>query len=170
MFTQDIFTDRLVLKSMKQDHASLAWSIWGDFEQGKYLHDPYYETPQVLWELFEDIDTWSDYSFIAFNKSTDEFIGTCSIGPEETDNEWGIGYCVRKEEWGKGYASEMGKALIGFGYSLGIKNFTGTVAEENRASGQVMENCGFKIAKSSSFKKKNTNQVYKSNIYKMTLE
>lgn len=170
MFTDNIITDRLILKSMTEADAENVWRIWGDLEMGKYLHDPYYESAEVLRNLFEDIETWSDYSFVAFCKETEQFIGTCSIGPERLNDEWGIGYCVHKAYWGKGYATEMAKALIAFGTEKGIRHFTGTVAIENSASGNVMRKCGMKLDHESSFKKHKTDIVYASQVYKMHLE
>lgn len=167
MFTENIMTDRLVLKSMTADDAAHVWSIWGDQEMGKYLHDPYYASPEVLRELFDDIDTWSDYSFVAFCKDTNRFVGTCSIGPEKLEGEWGIGYCVHQDDWGKGYATEMAKALIEFGKKMGICQFTGTVAVENTGSRRVMQKCGMQVAHLGTFKKSQTEIVYDSEVYKL---
>ena len=170
MITQPIATERLILRNMTQDDAENVWSIWGDHEAGKYLADPYYKGPEELRALFCDVDEWPDYSFVAFSKETSEFIGTCSIGPEGSPGEWGFGYCVIKEHWGKGYATEMAKALMDFVYKMGVHDFRCTVAIENAASGRVMEKCGLHIDHESSFKKKGTGIVYPSHIYKLHLE
>ncbi len=170
MIPDNIITERLILRCMTQDDAYEVWTMWGDHEVGKYLHDPFYESPEVLRSLFHDISNWTDYPFVAISKVTDEIIGTCSIGPEDTPDEWGFGYCVRKEYWGKGYATEMTKALIAFAYDFGICDFTGTCAISNAASGQVMRKCGMHFDHESSFKKCKTDIVYASHIYKMHLD
>lgn len=167
MITNNIITDRLILKTMIQDDAEKAWSIWGDLEMGKYLNDPFYESVEVLWELLDDAETGSDYSFLAYCKHTDAFIGTCSIGPEKIEGEWGIGYCVHKDYWGKGYATEMAKALINFGMTMGIRQFTGTVAIENEGSRRVMQKCGMQVAHQGTFRKQETDITYVSEVYKM---
>ena len=56
MNTQDIVTERLVLRSMTVDDAAFAWTLWGDRESGKYLADPFYESAEVLAELLSDIE------------------------------------------------------------------------------------------------------------------
>lgn len=170
MITEPILTERIVLRNMKPDDAENVWSVWGDRETGKYLADPYYKNPEELRELFWDVDDWTDYSFVAFSKQTGEFLGTCSLGPEKSDSEWGFGYCVVKEHWGKGYATEMTKALIDFAYKKGIRDFRCEVAIENAASCRVVEKCGMAVDCESSFKKRGAGIVYPSYIYKMHLE
>ncbi len=170
MITVPIVTERLILRNMRQDDAENVWSIWGDPEAGKYLADPYYKDPQELRDLFCDVDEWPDYSFVAVSKETNEFMGTCSIGPEGGKGEWGFGYCVAKAHWGKGYATEMAKALMAFAYEKGIRNFRCTVAIENAASGRVMQKCGMHVSHEGSFRKKGTDVVYPSHIYMVHLE
>ncbi len=170
MKTSDIITDRLIIKSMTIDDAAFAAMIWGDRETGKYLADPYYKDADELRELILDIDEWTDYPFIAYLKDTGEEAGTCSVGPEGAPGQWGFGYCVRRDLWGQGYATEMARAMMALAYSLGIRDFQGTVASENTASARVMEKCGMHLDHTSSFKKRGTDIVYPSSIYKMHLD
>ena len=171
MKTNDIETERLILRSMTLDDADFAAQLWGDPETGKYLSDPPYKNGNELRELISDIDEWEDeYPFIAYDKITDEPIGTCCIGSEGPENEWGFGYDIRKDLWGKGHATEMGKAMIDFAYSLGIRDFHCTVATENIASCRVMEKCGLQAHHTSSFKKRGTDIEYTATIYKLHLD
>ncbi|WP_033167884.1 GNAT family N-acetyltransferase [Clostridium sp. KNHs205] len=169
MITSTIKTERLILRSMTQEDAELAFSIWGDAEQGKYLQDPYYKNVEELRGLFNNIHKWSDYPFMVFLEDG-QFVGTCSIGPEDTNELWGFGYCVVKEEQGKGYATEMAKAIIKFAYRLGIHDFMAEHAIENSSSGLVLEKCGMHFERGSSFKKSGTDLVYPSNIYRLHLD
>lgn len=171
MNTNNIITERLILKSMVIDDAEIAWSLWGNKEVAKYLHDPYYKDPKELRELIKDIADWKDeYPFIAYESSTGEVVGTCSIGVEGGPKKWGFGYCLRKEMWGKGYGTEIAKNLIDFAYSKGIRDFQGSVATENIASVRIMEKCGMHFDHETTFKKKGTDVVYPANIYKMHLD
>lgn len=169
MISPMITTKRLILRAMTQEDAKLAFSIWGDHEDGKYLADPYYKSVEELESLFSDIPEWSDYPYLAFERDTNDYVGTCSVGPEERDDEWGIGYCVVRDKRGQGYATEMAKAMIDFAYSCGIHDYTGKVAKENEASYHVMNNCGMNIAYESNFRKRNTDIVYQSYVFKMHL-
>lgn len=165
----DIITERLVIRSMTQEDALFVWSIWGDKEMGKYLSDPYYESPEVLYEQFADIENWKDYAFVAFRRDNGQFVGTISLGPEEGDI-WGFGYTVHKKFWGQGYATEMLKAAIDFAVGLGVRDFMAGHAVENKASCRVMEKCGLKYHHDSSFKKSGTDMVYSSHIHVLHVE
>jgi len=169
MITNPITTKRLVLRNMKPRDAENVFSIWGHPIAGKYFADEFYKNADELQELFADVDEWEDYSFVAFDKITGDFIGTCSIGPEGDEGEWGFGFGVIMHHWGRGYATEMAKALIDFGYGLGIRNFRCQSAIENVASCRVMQKCGMSAAYTSSYKKRGTDIVYPSYIWKMKL-
>ena len=109
-------------------------------------------------------------TYVAFLKDTSEFIGTCSVGPEGAENEWGFGYCVAMAHWGHGYATEMAKAMMDLVYQRGVRDFHCTVAVENAASARVMEKCGLQVDHESSFEKRGTGVVYRSYIYRGHLE
>ncbi len=171
MKTNDIETDRLILRSMTIDDTDFAAKLWGDPETGKYLNNPPYKNGDELRKIIWDIDDWEDeYPFIAYDKITNEPIGTCCIGTEGPEGSWGFGYDVVKEFWGNGYATEMAKAMINFAYTIGVRDFYCTVATENIASCRVMEKCGLKAASTGSFKNDITNVEHNSTIYKMRLE
>lgn len=171
MKTNDIETDRLILRSMTLDDADFAAKLWGDPETGKYLNNPPYKNGDELREIIWDIDDWKDeYPFIAYDKVTNEPIGTCCIGTEGPEGSWGFGYDVVKELWGNGYATEMAKAMISYAYSMGVRDFYCTVATENISSCRVMEKCGLKADSAGSFKNDITNVEHNSTIYTMRLE
>lgn len=171
MKTNDIITDRLILKSMTLDDCDFAAELWGDPETGEYLNNPPFKNGAELREMISDIADWEDeYPFIAYDKLTEKPIGTCCIGTEGPEGSWGFGYDIIKELWGNGYATEMAKAMIEFAYSLGVRNFYCTVAADNIASCRVMEKCGLKADITSSFKNHKTGVEHESIIYKMTLK
>ena len=171
MKTNDIETERLIIRSMTLDGADFAAKLWGDPETGKYLADPPYKNGDELREIISDIDEWEDeYPFIAYDKNTGDPIGTCSVGVEGSPTQWGFGYDVRKDLWGEGYATEMVMAMIDFAHSLGIRDFQGTVATENVASCRVMEKCGLRAHHTNSFKKQGTDIEYQATIFRLHLD
>lgn len=171
MRTNDIMTDRLILKQMTLGDVEFLAKLWNDPEVGKYLNIPPYENTDDLKEVLGDIDDWDDeYTFIAYDKITNKPIGTCSVAAEGPEGSWGFGYDVTRELWGKGYATEMANAMIDFIYSMDIRDLYCTVATENLASCRVLEKCGLKATNTSSFRNHRANIVLKSTIYKMNLE
>ena len=163
-------TNRLFLRTTEQKDLDTVAAIWGDIEGGKYLPDPYYKSGDEVAEILDDDPDCPVFYFVAFRTGSDEIIGTCSLGLENSDaHEYSIGYDVKKDYWGNGYAGEMVHTLIDFARSLGIKSITAPVAKENKASNRVMEKCGFFIDGESSFKKSGTDIVHPAFIYKLNL-
>ncbi len=171
MKTEDIITERMILRSMTLDDCDFAASLWGDPEAGQYLNNPPFTSGDELREIIFDIEDWQEeYPFIAYDRISNRPIGTCSLGVEGPEGEWGFGYDVVKDMWGRGYASEMARAMIELAYSLGVRDFYCTVAKDNIASCRVMEKCGLKANAGSSFKNHNTGVDHKSTIYRMKLD
>lgn len=169
MIGEIIETKRLLLRTMTVDDAENAFSIWGDEDSAKYLADPYYKSADELRKLFAGIKDWADYLYIAVDKANGDFVGTCSIGPEQEDSEWGFGYCVAKNKRCCGYGTEIAMAMIDFARSKGVHVCCAGVAKENIPSCRVLEKCGMHRVSDSSFRKSGTNAVYESNIYKIEL-
>jgi RimJ/RimL family protein N-acetyltransferase len=73
----------------------------------------------------------------------DEIIGVCGIamssrrGPE-------LGYWIAVRHWGRGYATEAARAVIGYAFTeLGHNTLSASVRVNNPASRRVLEKCGF---------------------------
>jgi len=165
-----IITQRLSLRATQQEDLDAVAAIWGDVEGGKYMPDPCYSSGAEISEILEDDPECPVYYFVATLTGTDEITGTCSLGFENAKtSEYSIGYNVKKDYWGNGYAGEMIYALIDFARELGIKSITAPVAKENKASNRVMEKCGFYIDGESSFRKSGTDLVYPTYIYRLIL-
>ena len=165
-----INTQRLLLRTTKQEDLDAVAAMWGDIEASKYMPDPNYKSGAEIAEILEDDPNCPVYYFVAFRIGFDEIIGTCSLGFENAEaDEYSIGYNVKKDYYGNGYAAEMVHALIDFARKLGIRSITAPVAKENKASNRVMEKCGFFIVGESSFKKSGTDILHSTFIYKLNL-
>ena len=172
MLTKNIDTERLIIRSTREEDASLCLNIWLDDEMGKYLGDPPRDKVDEAYLNFaKDIDkdeSW--FPFVAFSKETDDFIGTCSVVPQQDPTQWDLGFCVHKNYWRQGYATEMIKALIAFGYDSGVRSFSAKVAQENIASNAVLKKLGFLVEKEGTFMKQETDIVYNDYTYKLDFE
>jgi ribosomal-protein-alanine N-acetyltransferase len=83
-------------------------------------------------------------------KSTCELIGDCGLVRQSVDgvDEIEIGYHVRRDLWGQGYASEGARACRGFGFAnLAIERLISLIRPENLASRRVAEKNGMTICK-----------------------
>ncbi len=83
----------------------------------------------------------------AIDKATNEFLGWAGLKLERNVNGretfYDLGYRFREEFWGKGYATEAGKAWIAHGFEkMRLPEINAFVAAGNAASRHVLEKCG----------------------------
>lgn len=71
----------------------------------------------------------------------DELIGGCGLTVHSLqDKRAEIGYCIRREDWGKGIGTNVAGLLIEFGFNeLGIHRIEAKCDPENHASYRIME-------------------------------
>lgn len=68
-------------------------------------------------------------------------IGVCGVHPGEHPCE--LGYWIAREFWGRGFATEAARAVLGVARMLGHKRVHANHFADNPASGQVLRKCGF---------------------------
>ena len=76
------------------------------------------------------------------------FVGRCGLHrwTFEELNEVELGYVVRSDLWGQGFATEMGAALIRHANEpLGLNELVGFTMEDNQRSQRVLEKLGFEL-------------------------
>ncbi|MDO5726129.1 MAG: GNAT family N-acetyltransferase [Tissierellia bacterium] len=169
MKIEPFYTERLKIRSMKLSDAEFAIKNWNDEEAGKYMIDEKYESANHLRFLLIGMDEWEDiYMLTAEDKNSKETVGTCCIGKED-GKIWSIGYTVDKDKWNRNYGTEIVKALVTFAIKNNINILEAEVAKANTASKRVLEKCGFKIYKESSFQKRKTDIIHPSYIYRLVI-
>lgn len=83
-------------------------------------------------------------------KASGELIGDCGLVVQEIDgaNEIEIGYHVRRDQWGQGFATEAARACCDYGFAhLGVSRLVSIIRPENLASRRVAEKNGLAIWK-----------------------
>jgi ribosomal-protein-alanine N-acetyltransferase len=80
-------------------------------------------------------------------------IGECGIGALELDgaHEHEIGYRLRRDCWGQGFAAEATQACVAYGRSKGLERLIAIVQPENVASIRVAEKMGMTVRKRAVF-------------------
>ncbi|ASY32227.1 GNAT family N-acetyltransferase [Streptomyces sp. CLI2509] len=81
----------------------------------------------------------------AQERETGAFLGWFAFRPlaEHSPAEVELGYRLRREAWGRGYATEGSRALIRKGFrDLGVRRVTANTMTVNAKSRSVMEKCG----------------------------
>ena len=123
---------------------------------------PYRVAPEYPLEVYKQffeykIDRFRKFPFenewegIIIHKKDNMIIGDMGFkkgGPNE-ESIIDIGYSVVPSYQGKGYATEMGKAMVGWGLSQpNVKKVIATSDTDNFASKRVLEKIGFHITNS----------------------
>jgi ribosomal-protein-alanine N-acetyltransferase len=87
-----------------------------------------------------------DFDIAIILKSTGDLIGGCGIHVSNPENREGwIGYCLNRNFWGKGYATETAQALVKFGFErLDMHRIFANCDPQNLASARVLEKSGMK--------------------------
>lgn len=89
------------------------------------------------------------YVWTARRTATSAFVGWFCLFPE-TKTLAEIGYRLRREDWGKGLATEGALALVNWGFrSAGYDRITACTMAVNHGSRRVMEKIGMKHVRTS---------------------
>ena len=171
MKINDIETPRLLLRGFTKEDALWAYSIWNNPEMGQYLPDEAKEEIDdeylnMLEGLGEDEECC--YLIPVFKNSL-ERVGTCSFMISDDKKVYDIAYCVHKNFWRQGYATEIAQGMIDYARSQGAEKVTIYVGQENAASNRVAQKCGGKIVSESTYKKKGTDIIMKDYKYEIIL-
>lgn len=154
MKIERIETERLYLRGFTPEDALFAIGIWNSPDTGEYLLDEPMETVDPAYR--KEIEALGEDEkccyLIAEDKATGERIGTCSFIPEE--GVYDIAYCVSKDRWRQGYATEMAKGMRDYAKSRGGKKLTIQIFEGNAASIAIAEKLGCKIVSQRLYRKK----------------
>ena len=160
---------RMIVRDYTPEDLAFCTGMWFDPENGRYLSDPDQEhVDEVFQKALNGLqDSETGYYFIVELHESGERVGTCCAFPE--DGVYDIGYCIHRDYWRRGYGTELVELLADWVRKLGGVAVTAEVAKENRASCALLEKCGFRVVRESSFKKYHMGIQYDSLIYQKAL-
>lgn len=171
MKIKSIETLRLTLRGFTKEDALWAYRIWNDPEMGEFLPDEtkvdidpeYIKKLEVLGECQECC------YLIPVLKNTGQRVGTCSFMIDEGKKTYDIAYCVHKDFWCQGYATEIARGMIAYASAQGAEKVTIWVSKGNIPSNRVAEKCGGKIVGEKTYKKRGTNIIMEEYLYEILL-
>lgn len=141
-------TERLILKLYERENKTDFINLSTDETVMKHVDLGVFtnEKAENLWKkLIEDFyPKGKNTIYAVFAKSDLRYIGHAAIRPRPSKIEdWEISYMLRVEEWNKGFATEIAKRLIRFGFEdLKLPEVFATIDEENFNSIKVVEKVG----------------------------
>ena len=145
-----IETDRLLLRMIRADDLDNLASLLSDPEVVKYVGDGQPTDREEAARALESIlKHWQTHGFgrwAVVEKSSGEFIGFGGLRSLFGTPE--VVYHLAKAYWRKGYASEMARAALRFGFEeRGFDRIVAITKPQNAASIHVMEKLGLRFEK-----------------------
>ena len=154
--TTYLATERLTLRPFAADEADLLIELDSDPAVMRYLSGGEPTPPDVVREmvlpsLLRGYERWDGRFgvFAAHEKESGEFVGWFCLRPEPGGplDEVELGYRLRQDAWGKGYATEVSRALLDKAFAeLDVRVVWGATMYLNRASQKVMEKVDMTVA------------------------
>lgn len=145
--TQEIKTERLLLRRFTQNDAKPMFDTWANDERvTRFLtwepHGTLDVTEYIVDLWVKDYEKENNYQWaIEFEGKLIGSIGVTST--DENSERVEIGYCIGHNFWGKGIMSEATKAVIDFLFKeVNVNRVTIEHAIKNPASGKVAQKCG----------------------------
>lgn len=146
MNTPRLETQRLLLRKFTESDLGELYRIYSDVEANRFL--PWFpaksmEDARMFFEsrYAAEYAKPQAYAYAICLKENDLPIGYLHVGMDESHD---FGYGLRKEFWGRGIATEAGRAVIEQLKRDGLPYITATHDRNNPRSGGVMRNLGMK--------------------------
>lgn len=146
MNTPRLETQRLLLRKFTESDLGELYRIYSDVEANRFL--PWFpaksmEDARMFFEsrYVAEYAKPQAYAYAICLKENDLPIGYLHVGMDESHD---FGYGLRREFWGRGIATEAGRAVIEQLKRDGLPYITATHDRNNPRSGGVMRNLGMK--------------------------
>ena len=169
MENRRIETQRLMLRPITQEDAPAVFAWASDPEVNRYM-------PYPLHKSIEETRAWiasltpEMLEFGFYRKENGQLIGTGGVGKNE-EGVHTLGYNLRHDAWGYGYATEAAQAILAWAYhSLGVRDFVLGHAVLNTASGNVARKCGFQLTHYGQYSRFDGSETFDAAFYELHLK
>lgn len=144
-------TERLLIREFAPEDATAVLAYHRDPRYQRFYPDGEHseETARAFVQRFLDWQSEAPrtrFQWAAVLPGTGELVGNCGIRRDAADaHEADIGFELAPEHWGRGYATEMGRWLLRFGFeTLGLHRVHAHCVAENESSARVLEKIGMR--------------------------
>ena len=135
-------TERLTLRPFAPDDLEAAYS-WGGNPENVFYMGWGPNTEEGTKEFLSSTKPGIDFAVVL--QQNGKVIGSCGIYPNADNDTAELGWILHKNYWKLGYGTELGGALIQYGFkSLNLRRITAPCAAVNYGSCRVMERNGMR--------------------------
>jgi len=143
-------TSRLRLRRFRDDDANAVFAIIGDRVAMQFYPKTFGREDAKQWVARNQRRYREDgYGLFAVTlKDSEEVIGDCGIIKQNVEGETAmeVGYHFRRDQWGRGYATEAARACMGLAFdAFGADKVISLIRPENLPSRRVAERNGMKL-------------------------
>jgi RimJ/RimL family protein N-acetyltransferase len=139
---------RLGFGEWTPDDSALALALWGDPRVTRLIGGPF-SAAQIRDRLAREITHRAAHGiqyWPVFRLADDAHVGCCGLRPfPEQEGVREMGFHLRPEHWGQGYATEAGQAVLRCAFTaLGLRGLVAGHHPHNDASRAVLRKLGFR--------------------------
>ncbi|MEO6232183.1 MAG: GNAT family N-acetyltransferase [Ferruginibacter sp.] len=142
-------TPRLIFRQFTIKDSRLILQLNSNPEVVKYVHEPVLENEEqakniitaiILPQYQNNLGRWAMHT-----KDGNEFIGWCGLKQLPKKREIDLGYRLKQNFWGKGFATEAASHTLDHGFKkLNLSMITGKAHTDNLASLTILKKIGMK--------------------------
>jgi ribosomal-protein-alanine N-acetyltransferase len=144
-------TPRLRLRPFTPADFDELYGLYSDPEVMRYIGHGVRTREETEQGMARTAGHWSNAGlgmWAVYEKDTGKFVGRCGLQPLSDTPEIELGYALRREFWGKGYATEGSLAALRFGFETArLGRIVAIARPENGGSRRVMEKVGMTYEK-----------------------
>lgn len=141
-------TPRLLLRPVEPTDERVLHAHWNDPEVRRHLWDDEAvsrATVEAVIRRSQELFSTSGYGLWAVRVPGDPRpVGVCGLRPVEATPLVEIVYSLDPRHWGRGLATEAARAVLRYGFSLGLDRIAGGADPPNAASVRVLERLGMR--------------------------
>lgn len=142
-----IETDRLLLRGWRDDDLDALAAMYADYRVVRYLGNPVTASRADTWRsMAMMVGHWELRGYGPWaveEKATGALLGRSGLYNPEGWHGLEVGWIFAPQHWGKGFATEAGRASIEWAFQvLGADHVISLIHPDNVASIKVAEKCG----------------------------
>jgi len=147
---QPFYSERLYYRPFRRSDAPAVFAIFGDAEVMKFSgFGPHADVRRTEVELAGFIAHNRRHGFgrwAVIERDTSELIGVAGLSELDPEGkEVHLAYRLRRDRWGRGYASEAARAWLEKGFTaLGLPRIVAVVEPANVVSRHILEKLGLR--------------------------
>lgn len=152
-------TQRLIAKAPQESDVEYLYSLQSDSEVMKLIGKGVPRSKEKIQASLKEIIEYykkHGFSFFSiFEKETNEFVGQAGLfhlNFDDSQEEIEVGYRLNKKFWNKGFATELAKGLIKWGFEhIKVNKFVAFIKSENDRSRKVLQKLGMRYIGKSAY-------------------